>query len=210
LHPGLIDTENRDPVPLLRGIRRALDKGWLDENDLLITFLGTGVYGDSERFKEDVASLSLEPFVQVTVDRVPYRQALARMAGADVLIVLSENLSDVGAQVQAWTAMQVPAKLYEYLRLGRPLLALVSEGAVKELLETTRTGAATPPRDTEGVALALKRLYAERLPIRSSLPPANSSISSYSRESLSAALAEQLHALTAGDRASEGEAATCA
>ena len=42
LYPGIIDTENRDPEPLLSAISICLSKGWLSHNDLQITFLGCG------------------------------------------------------------------------------------------------------------------------------------------------------------------------
>jgi glycosyltransferase involved in cell wall biosynthesis len=196
LYPGVIDNENRNPRGLLQGVRRALDNSWLSERDLLISFLGAGPYGASEPFGRDVKESRLEGSVDVTVDRIPYGKALARMAGADVVVVLSDSLADAtGDGVQSWTAMQVPAKLYEYLRLGRPLLALVSDGAVAELLETTGASVPVSPQDVAEVALALKQLYESRRPVPTRVPPANAAISSYSREQLTVALAAQLDAL---------------
>jgi hypothetical protein len=97
--------------------------------------------------------------------------------------------------------MQVPAKLYEYLRVGRPLLALVGDGAVKELLEETGAGVPLRSRDTELVALALKHYYETRQVPKDSTGPVNPCILEYSRESLTALLARELNALVASTRA---------
>jgi hypothetical protein len=196
-YPGSIDPENRNPRGLFAGIRRALDQGWLNGADLRVTFLGSGPYADSVPFRQDLKTFALEPYVEIVRERIPYRDALARMAGADVVVVLSENLADDGdaGNIQQWTAMQVPAKLYEYLRVGRPLLALVGEGAVKELLEKTGAGVPIRSRDTEQVALALKHYYEARHGETTSGNPANIGISEYSRENLTALLAHELDGL---------------
>lgn len=201
LYPGTIDPENRNPAGLFAGIRCAIDRGWLKPDDLRVVLLGCGGYADSPRFRQDLERHRLQQVVEIHQDRIPYRKALARMAGADVVVVLSENLGgDEAAHVQDWTAMQVPAKLYEYLRLGRPLLALVSEGAVKELLEKTGAGSPMSSRDIEQVAVTLKRYYEERRPAPPSLPPADPAIAGYSRENLTMLLARELDALTAAGR----------
>jgi hypothetical protein len=196
-YPGSIDPENRNPKGLFAGIRHALDRGWLNPGDLRVTFLGCGPYADSAPFRHDLQTCGLEPFVEIIRDRIPYRDALARMAGSDVVVVLSENLSDDDrdSSIQQWTAMQVPAKLYEYLRVGRPLLALVGDGAVKELLERTGAGAPISSRDTEQIALALKRCYETRqqaTPVAGQVDPR---VSAYSRENLTVLLAHELNAL---------------
>ena len=198
LYPGMISGGNRNPRPLLAGIALALERGWLDRSDLQITFLGTGPYGARDRFREELAEHYLEDLCEVQVQRIPYSQAVARMAGADLLVVLSEPLGSTpeAATERAWSHLQVPAKVYEYLRLGRPLLALVSGGAVAELLEETGAGSPVPPEDEEGVAAVLREAYANRKePGVPPEPPAG--IDRYSREHQAAELAAVLEGCTA-------------
>lgn len=204
LYPGVIDEENRNPADLLLGTRRALDRGWLREDDLEISFLGAGAYGESARFLDDVRLAGLQRFVNVVVERIPYARALARMAGADVVVLLSAHSGR--SSVQAWTAMQVPAKLYEYLRLGRPMLAIVAQGAVSDLL--LEAGVTTPiaPGDIESIASVLRRQYAERRPLPEALPAATPAISAYSREALTSRLALELDALVEDRDQRRGEA----
>ena len=201
-YPGTIDSENRNPRGLFAGIRRALDAGWLRSDDLLVTFLGCGPYAASAPFLNDLKAFALEPYVDLCRERIPYRDALERMAGADVVVVLSENLADDGDanRTRVWTAMQVPAKLYEYLRLGRPLLALVGDGAVKEFLEKTGAGVPIPSGATERIALALKHYYEFGHFSAAAHKTSNTGISEYARENLTQLLANELHSLVAPQR----------
>lgn len=199
-YPGSIDHENRNPRGLFLAVRFALDRGWLDPNDLQLTFLGCGPYADSDRFRSDLAACALEPFVELVRDRIPYKEALARMAGADVVVVLSEHLSasnatDATDATERWTAMQVPAKLYEYLRVGRPILALVGDGAVRELLDASGGGMPLRSHETEKIALSLRRYYEGSKKPMANSATIGSQIAQYSRERLTDRLAKELDAL---------------
>ena len=194
IYPGVISVGNRHPRPLLAGVRLALDKGWLRADDLKITFLGCGEWAHSAAFQNELQQYGLSTQVDCVVKRIPYGEALKRLAGADVLTVLSE-MATAGAEAeQAWTRLQVPAKVYEYLRLGKPMLALVSEGAVKEVLAETGGGAPVSPDDTEGIAAALRDLYAQRHIPRQAREP-SPSVRKYSREQLTVQLAAELNRL---------------
>ena len=194
IHPGLIDTENRDPGPLLEAVARALGKGWLKRTDLRIRFLGTGPYGRSPVFRSSLKALGLENIVSVVERRIPYREALCHAAGADVLVVLGEPIGSdpKSTAVKEWSAIQVPAKVYEYLRIGRPLLALVSGGAIREVIDEVGAGEAVSPRDIDAIAAALRRLYEERILAPANLPAPDEVVARYDRRSLSIQLARTL------------------
>ncbi|NUZ04821.1 glycosyltransferase [Piscinibacter koreensis] len=150
LHAGSINADFRDPIPLLRAIRRAADAGALDPARVRVRFFGGGAYAGSVALQTEIDTLGLREAVEF-VDRVTYAQALAASARASVLLLLQASEDTRGL---------VPAKLYEYLRLGRPILALVLEGAVSELLGAVGGGRALDPADVPGVAAELGRLYA--------------------------------------------------
>src|SRR5262249_43972958 len=133
---------------------------------------------------------------EIVAERIPYRDSLQRIAAAAVLVVLLHGQGS-GADMQyerEWWALTVPTKIYEYLRIGRPILALVDEGAVSELLRETRRGTTIRPLDIEGIAEALRDIYADwcRRDRRSPSTSINEQIQRYNRQNLSARLAEQL------------------
>ncbi len=49
----------------------------------------------------------------------------------------------------------MPGKLYEYLRVGRPILAIACEGGVKDLIERARAGRVLRPDDHDGIRRTL-------------------------------------------------------
>jgi glycosyltransferase involved in cell wall biosynthesis len=54
-----------------------------------------------------------------------------------------------------FSRLAVAGKTYEYLRIGRPILAVTSEGGVKQLVEKAEAGWTVPPDDVEAIQSAL-------------------------------------------------------
>ncbi len=194
LYPGGIDSQFRNPRPLLEAISLAVGQGTIDKADLQITFLGSDNYGVSKEFQDDLARVELTTVTQVVPQRIPYKQSLGRMAGADLLVVMTDHRQR--SEEMDWPSMQVPAKLYEYLRLGRPILPMVRQGAVAELLNDVGGVVPVSPGDIEAVANRIGECYrtrtAEPLTDKTIVPE---SIRRYSRENLTMMLARELDTL---------------
>lgn len=112
VHSGVIYPSERDPQPLFQALAALQARGQLDSQRfrLLLRATGHDEYLEPLICKHGIAGLvTLAPHVS-------YREALAEMVGADGLLILQAANCD----------HQVPAKLYEYLRARRPLLALTS------------------------------------------------------------------------------------
>ena len=198
IYAGMLQKAHRNPDTLLRGVRLALDRGWLDPDDLKLSFLGTDKWAASEEFTARLVELGLHEKTEVVAERIAYHDALKRLAAASVLLVLlhGEGSGDVAEANKEWWGLTVPAKVYEYLRIGRPMLVLVDDGAVAELLRETGGGVPIPPHDVERIAQALRDLYAQWRSAgsvrRSGVPEA---VQKYSRENLAGRLADELEAL---------------
>jgi hypothetical protein len=196
LYTGIIGPHNRNPLPLLQAVRYSLDNKWLDESDLKITFLGAGAYGHSKQFDTQISELKLENVVNIIEKRIPYKQALNKTAGADVVIVLSEPLGDdrKSEAERQWSHLQVPAKVYECMGIGSQILALVSSGAVADIIEETNLGLYRSPKDIEGIALCLKSYYENKSNVKPQKNLSNK-VADYSRKRLSGVLAKNLENL---------------
>lgn len=110
LHSGIVYPEWRNPIHLLQAIRHLINAGELDPAKFRLRFRAPV---HDAFLHEQIASLQLQDMVEV-LPALPYRDALGEMMRADGLLVLqSEGCND-----------QIPAKLYEYLRARRPILAL--------------------------------------------------------------------------------------
>lgn len=149
VHAGSINPHFRDPVPLFKAIRRAADQGRLEPEHLQLRFLGGGAYAESAELHKAAADHGLAGRID-TVSRLPYADALLELARADVLLLL---------QASEDTRALIPAKLYEYLRMEKPVLALTLVGEASALLEQTGGGFAIDPADTEQLAAVLGELY---------------------------------------------------
>lgn len=112
LHAGVIYPEERDPRPFFRALARLKDTGQVSAATLRVDLRASG----SEPYYAQLArGLGVEDLVHL-LPPLPYREALQDCAAADALLLLQA----------ASCNHQIPAKAYEYLRIGKPILALTS------------------------------------------------------------------------------------
>lgn len=152
LHTGLVTFDYRDPRPFLKAVAALINAGRLPRAGVRVTFLGAGRYLESPSFREFVNGLGLPTVVEI-LPRVSYGESLRRLFQASVLLLL---------QASDDTRALIPAKAFEYLRAGRPILALTREGATADLIMAIRAGIVACPDDMEGMERALLDLYARR------------------------------------------------
>jgi peptidoglycan/xylan/chitin deacetylase (PgdA/CDA1 family)/glycosyltransferase involved in cell wall biosynthesis len=111
LHSGLIYPKDRNPSTFFAAVKALIETGQLDRNRLCIRFRAP--HHETE-VKEFAAAYGLADVVDVAPP-IPYRQAIAEMMGADLLLVFQ------GSYFNA----QIPAKIYEYLRAQRPVFSVL-------------------------------------------------------------------------------------
>lgn len=110
IHAGVIYPEERDPVPFFRALAALKRDGQIGVDTLRVELRASGsedVYGRL------LADLGISDIVHL-LPALPYRQVLQECNDADGLLLLQGPSCN----------HQIPAKLYEYLRVGRPILAL--------------------------------------------------------------------------------------
>ncbi len=111
LHSGIIYPKDRDPSAFLDAISALIQEGVLQRSKLIIRFR-------APHHEEDVARLAGKYGLSDIVDiapSIPYRKAIGEMMGADLLLVFQGKNFNT----------QIPAKIYEYMRSGRPVMALL-------------------------------------------------------------------------------------
>ena len=111
LHSGLIYPKDRNPSTFFVAINNLLQKKILVRENLCIRFRAP--HHDAEVLAY-AKEYGLQDIVEVAPP-MPYQKAIAEMIGADLLVVFQ------GSYFNA----QIPAKIYEYLRAGRPVFAVV-------------------------------------------------------------------------------------
>jgi glycosyltransferase involved in cell wall biosynthesis len=121
VHSGVVYPEERDPGPFFRALARLKGEGRVTARTLRVDLRAAG----SEPYFRGLAKgLGIEDLVHL-LPPLAYRESLQDSADATALLVLQ------GASCNH----QIPAKAYEYLRLGKPILALTpAEGDTAALL----------------------------------------------------------------------------
>lgn len=103
----------RSVSPILHALRRLVDSQKLSSDRFQIHLAGPTVEG-SVPDASFVARAAGEGWLKISPERVPQHDALQIVRAADALLL-----------IQPQSALQVPGKLFEYLQIGRPILAFV-------------------------------------------------------------------------------------
>ncbi len=139
---------------------------------------------------EDQAVADRHPFVR-THGLCSHGRTVALMRSADLLFL---PMQDLPAGVRAGL---VPYKTFEYLAAGRPILAAVPDGDVRDLLAPLDHASLVRPADVEGMAGVVRRLATER---RSGPRPAVAAPRRLERRECVAAIAATLDQVLATGR----------
>lgn len=115
----------RRPHSILDAIRLLRERAQPSRSPFL-QLIGTPTY-EGRCLKSLAAEFGVEDSVNV-LGEIPHRKALEAMKGSDIQLLV--GFSGQGSE------FQVPAKLFEYLGVGRPILALTPKrGAICDVLE---------------------------------------------------------------------------
>lgn len=142
LHSGVVYHNERDPTHLFAAIARLKSSGRMSADRFRLVLRASG---DDDGFGRELARLDIADIVRLE-PAVDYLIALREMLTVDGLLVLQ------AANCNA----QVPAKIYEYLRAGRPILALTdAAGDTARTLEYAGTGLVARLDSSEDIERAL-------------------------------------------------------
>jgi glycosyltransferase involved in cell wall biosynthesis len=134
----------RDPRPFLQALSELLRDKAIAESDLLVRFLG------SVDAKFDihgwVREHRLESMVRIEPP-VAHDQYLKVLSSSDLLLLIQPN-----------TDLQVPSELFEYMAIGKPVLALADSGATSDIVQEYGNGMVVKPNDVMAIKHAIIRL----------------------------------------------------
>jgi len=145
VHSGFLYGQ-RDPRTLLEAIRLLKKRHGLDDRHLEVDFVG------AVELPYDVAAYVKDHEIDSIVHLcgpVPYQESLQRVARSDVAILL-----------QPGTKTQVPSKLYEYVGLGKAVLAIAEkDSAVSAMMNHHRLGMIADAGSAVEIAARIQAMY---------------------------------------------------
>jgi len=191
LHTGIMYPQERDPRPFFRALARLKSEGRISNVNLLISFRAPG---SEELYTQIINELGISDLVRLE-PYVTYLQSLQECANADGLLLFQAANCD----------HQIPAKAYEYLRLGRPILALTTQtGDTAALLKETSGATIVNLADEEEIYRALP-VFLEELWAGTHPLPDVQRVRRYARRNQAAELARTLTEIGGGSSVPSAE-----
>lgn len=175
----------RTLAPVLRGLGALRRRAPPGSERIQIVNLGRITREDLELAAElgVAGQLSSRPFV-------PYEEGLGILASADVQLLLG----------YADETLFLPAKLFDYLMTGAPILCIAPDSELTRIVSETGAGASCDPADVAGIERALERAISPAgLRAGQTLDP--QAVSRFSARHTSKQLADLLDSMVAERRA---------
>jgi len=142
LHAGSL-AGSRNPGQLLRALAEVVAR-----RPELRGRIGLTLLGSMDRASRRMAVEFPYPEVVEVVAKVPRQEALARVAQADILVVI-QNTDAISEET-------IPSKVYDYLMSGRPVLGLVHRNSELAGMLREAGHCAVESADREGIAAAIE------------------------------------------------------
>ena len=186
VHSGILYTDGRNPVPFFEALACLARVGIVSPADVRIVLRASG---SEAIYASEIQRLGIGGFVTLAPP-VPNRQALEEQACADGLLLFQGSRFN----------RQIPAKVYEYLRIGRPILALVDDdGDTAEVLRRTGGAKVVSMDDVDAIAVQLPK-FIQGVRDRCISRARAEVVGSYARSEGAAILAAMLDQITVNHR----------
>lgn len=179
LHAGILYPSERDPRPFFAAVAQLKAEGTVSARTLRVSLRATG---HDAVYRPMIDAAGIADIVELQPG-IPYEAALAEMLSADGLLLFQA----------ANCNHQIPAKLYEYLRARRPVLALTDPvGDTAKSLAGAGIDSIVRLDNQEDIYRGLQRFISQ---IRSGSAPVASDavVASHSRQSRTSLLAALLN-----------------
>jgi hypothetical protein len=164
-----------DPEPFFAALRVLIDQGKIPPEKVRFVFVGLPVALDLKRL------IGRYQLSQVTEQRgyLSHADSLNQMSKASLLLLITSS-----------DPLVFPAKVFEYLRLGKPILGIVpKEGELARFLDEMKSGKVVSPEDLEGIQKALLSYYSDHQKDEISLKVSVERIKEFERRHLTERLA---------------------
>lgn len=169
LHSGLLSKVDRDPTTFFDAVAALKENGKICSLSLRIVFRACG---NELAYQQEIETRNIADIVALEPP-IPYDNAIQEMLQCDGLLLFQGSTCNHA----------IPAKLYEYLRCRKPLLAVTDPaGNVAQLLNDLKTGSVCNLGDSDEIAGKLLHML-RQIESKSFIPLRNETLTRFSRES---------------------------
>ncbi len=171
--------QTRSPVPVFKAISELLVEGKLKTADIAVKLIGNCKYTDGRPAVDVAREYGLESIVEVR-EFIQQTEALQVMRMSHLLLVLATE-----------QPLAIPAKVYDYIGSGTPILALTEAGATADVIAETGSGRCFLNDEIEAIKIYICDIIEA---YKDGLPPAGQGAARYEIVSLTGKLAQALEA----------------
>ena len=140
----------RSAEPIFQAIARLIENGSITAEAVRVKLVGQCREMNGVPTSTVVSRYGLDSIVDV-IDPVPQKEAQQIIRQSHLALLLAPNLP-----------YQIPAKVYDYLGAGTPILAIAEEGGTADLIRETDFGKAFPSEDVAGIAQVIYQEFTAR------------------------------------------------
>jgi glycosyltransferase involved in cell wall biosynthesis len=134
----------RNPWDFLQALSEVLNDGSIPKADIGVELMGD----NSPDLAEFIHQKGLDGVVAVLGD-LPHQECVSRLYRSDVLLLIEPGRT-----------LQVPSKMYEYIRVGKPVFGIVEkESIVAEMFAKNDIGFVSQPNNIKSIKTKLLELY---------------------------------------------------
>jgi hypothetical protein len=174
----------RTPKAFLDALEYLADAGRLEPKDVHLRFVGR--FGDEVHAMMDASRFASS--IQ-RIGYVPHEESVGYVMQSEASLLIVDDAKE--------SAEIVPGKVYEYLGVGRPVIALAPRGsAIEDLIVQTRAGGCAPQSDVPAIAEIVGTFLDRWKQGMQITEPDASLIATYERRNAAKQLAEKLNQLT--------------
>lgn len=148
-HTGEFYEKGRTPDSFLIAVSELLESGAIKSNEIKVIFVGGGEYSESSQFKDFLKSNNLEEVVDI-IFHLPHKMSIEFLYKSSALLLLQPG--------KVFT-LQVPAKVFEYAYIRKPILALAPESATTDIVRSLKNGFVVDPDNIDDMKENIFELF---------------------------------------------------
>jgi glycosyltransferase involved in cell wall biosynthesis len=175
----------RNPDTLISALEQLIAAGTMSVNEILLRCVGR--VGDDIKAKFNASTV--REAVEI-IPYVPHKESVAYLMKSDVLLLIVDDAKESNAIV--------PGKVYEYLGVMKPVIALApAQSAIATLIKETNAGEVIAENDVERCKQVVTTFYHRWKNSEELYAPDTNAIKKYERREAARALALKLDEITA-------------
>ncbi len=174
------------PESFLYALGQLIDEQKILKDKISVIFVGTISSRYQSRYQNLIKKLNLEDVV-INPGYFNHKKCIEYQMNSNLLLYIIESLEGKERSYEFFGAL--PAKIFEYIYTGIPILAIMPPGFEADLIMKTRTGFIAEPNNVNSVKKLLGELYRRYIEGSLKIEPNWEEINKYDRKVLTGNLA---------------------